>query len=399
MIRSQVILLKPNKDQKRLFLGSAGLSRFAWNWALGLSQRYYRMFKKSLSSFTLAKHWNKVKHRRFSWFKEYSKYVPEASFANLEKAMKATFARLKKKKKGGFPRFKKRGVNDSFQVVPSNQFPLTRYGNKFRIPKIGKVRFQGKLRWPEGKQLTGRVKLRAGKWYLTLTYDLPNPSKLPEGRPSCGIDLGCKTFATVVSNGQLVQAVEPPKPYSKAKRRLRRLQRVVSRRVKGGSNRRKAVLRVAIAHKRVSDIRHDFLHQLTSRLTKQFGSIGLEDLSVSGMARGWLAGTIHDLGFYEFRRQIDYKSQSTGTTVVYAHRFYPSSKTCSSCGAINHSLKLVDRSWTCSCGAFHDRDVNAAINLEKIPQDLGKSTPTESEGSFTRKGKGVTRRSRNATCS
>jgi putative transposase len=199
--------------------------------------------------------------------------------------MKSTFARLKKGQKAGFPKFKKRGVNDSFQVVPSAHFPIKRNGQRFRIPKVGKVKFHGNLRWPEGQQVNGRVKLKAGRWYLTLAYELPDPQKLPSGRPSCGVDLGCKAFATVASGGQLVQSVAPPKPYAKAKRRLKRFQRVISRRTKGGANRRKAVLRVAKAHKRITDIRQDFLHQLTSRLVKQFGSIGIENLNVSGMGK------------------------------------------------------------------------------------------------------------------
>jgi putative transposase len=336
---------------------------------------------KRLTAYSLGKRWNTVKDRHFPWVREYSKYIPEESFRKVDLAYRAAFARLRRGQPAGFPKFHKKGVNESFQVVPSSHFPLTLNRNKFRIPRVGFVRTETTVRWPEGKQVYGRVKKRAGRWWLILSHHLPDPPKLPEGRPACGVDVGCTTFATVASEG-VVEEVAPPKPYAKARRRLRRAHRRVSRKVKGSANRKKAVLRLAKAHERVANIRDNFLHQLTSRLVKRFGVIVLEDLSVKGLAGGMLAKTVHDMGWGEFRRQVEYKAETVGTKVVFADRFYPSSKTCSACGQVKAKLGLSEREWTCmGCGTSHDRDHNAAKNLEKLGRDTPEVTPAESGGS------------------
>lgn len=403
MFRSQLLLLSPTKEQARQFAGAAGLSRFAWNWALALSQRYYRVFGKRpgykrLSPAVLRKHWNKIKGRRFPWVLEFSKLIAEESFRQLDRAYRLTFSKLARGQKAGFPTFRKKGVDESFQVVPCGNFPIRRSVQRFNFPRIGMVKCHTPIRWPSGSQVRGRVKLKAGRWWLILSYELPDPKPEPHTGPACGIDLGCTTFATVASQGVIVEEIAPLKPYTKSKRKLKRLQRSVSRKKKGGVNRRKARRRIARHHERVANVRANFLHQFTSRLVKQYGVIVLEDLSVNGLAAGRLAGTIRDMGFSEFRRQVEYKAEVTGTKVVLADRFYPSSKTCSSCGLVKTKLGLKERVWTCErCGVTHDRDHNAAINLEKLPQGMGKVTPTETGGSSpSRKTKrGAGRRSRN----
>lgn len=409
MIRAQRILLKPTAEQRKLFAGAAGLSRFAWNWALALRKRHYAMFGKRKdyrrpSAFALMKHWNKIKDRRFPWVRGYSKYIAEESFKNLHQAYQTFFSGLKKGQRSGLPKFHQKGANESFQVVPCSHKPMTRKADRFNIPRIGFVKCQTELRWPNAKQVNGRIKLKAGRWWLTLSYDLPDLPKLPPDRPPCGIDLGCKTFATVSSHQEIVAEVAPPKPYAKTKRRLRRLQKVVSRRKKGSANRKKAILRLARQHERVANIRDNFLHQFTSRLVKRYGTIVLEDLSVKGLMAGMLAGTISDLGFGELRRQVEYKAEAVGTKVILAPRFYPSSKCCHECGEINETLTLKTREWTCpGCHTTHDRDHNAAFNLEslhnQLPASSGKVTPAETgSSSSTRKGRGgAGRRSRNVT--
>lgn len=404
MRRSQRILIQPTQDQERLFAGSCGLSRFAWNWALALCQRHYRMFGKKTghkrpSAYTLMRHWNKVKDRRFPWVREYSKLIPEECFKKLDLAFQDAFARMKAGQLAGFPRFRRKGVHESFQVVPSGDRPMARVAKRFRIPRVGLVKCQTILRWPNGKHVYGRVKYKAGRWWLTLTYEFPDPKPGPHTGPSCGIDLGCTTFATVASDGKIVDELAPPKPYAKANRRLKRLQRIASRKMKGGKNRRKAVMRLARQHERVANTRVNFLHQFTSRLVKRYGVIVLENLSVKGMMAGMLAGTIRDMGFGQFRRQMEYKAEVTGSQVVLADRFYPSSKTCSHCGKVKAKLSLSERTWTCEgCGTIHNRDHNAAVNLEKLGQGLPESTPAEtggaSKGSNARRGAG--RGSRNA---
>lgn len=402
MTRSQRLLLSPTTAQRKLLAGAAGLSRFAWNWAVGLCQRHYEWYGrlpgyKRLTGYDLQRRWNRVKDRHFPWVRRYSKLIPEESFRKVEQAYRAAFARLKAGGKPGFPRFHRKGVNDGFQVVPSRHDPMRRDGRRFNFPRIGLVKCQTRLRWPDAAQVYGRVRLRAGRWWLTLSYDLPGAAGLPRGRPACGIDLGCAMFATVASEGVIVDEVRPPKPYAKAKRRLKRMQRVVSRRARGSANRKRAIRRLARAHERVANVRGDFLHQFSSRIVRRFGVVVLEDLSVKGLAGGMLAGTIHDLGFGEFRRQVEYKAEAVGTRVVLADRFYPSSKTCSSCGRVKTKLELGERTWTCECGVTHDRDHNAAMNLEKLGRGTPEVTPVESGGACSRRrGAGATRRSRNA---
>lgn len=175
------------------------------------------------------------------------------------------------------------------------------------------------------------------------------------------MDLGVKTLATF-SNGETVVGSKPMKMLLV---RLKRLSRSLSRKKKGSANWHKAKSKIAKLHARISNIRKDTLHQLTSDLTRRFETICIEDLNVSGMLKNRkLSRHIADMGFYDFRRQLDYKSSKMrGNQVVIADRFFPSSKTCSACGTVKQDLTLKDRVFECQCGYKQDRDLNAAINL------------------------------------
>lgn len=374
MLRGQRFRLYPTQAQATYFARACGVTRFSYNWGLALRQRYYRLFKKSLSSARLQKHWNKVKACRFPWAAEVTKHAHEQAFRALDAAYVAFFAGRSK-----FPRFKRKGVNDSFCAGRGQRRCFRFDGNLLVLPKVGAIRFRNALRWPTATPKQVRVCRRADQWFATVLFDIPAPPKLPAGRPTCGIDLGCTTFATVSSQGVITDEVKPPKPYAKAKRRLRRLGRAVSRKAKGGANRKKAVVRLARQHMRVANVRRDFLHQLTTRLVRRFGVIVLEDLNVRGMVKNrTLAGTISDLGWSEFRRQVTYKAAAAGTRVVFADRFFPSSKRCSACGYVFKSLVMSCRQWACdACGADHDRDHNAAKNLEQLGRGTPEVTPAE----------------------
>lgn len=387
--------------------GSCGLSRFAWNWAVAICQRHYRIFgKKSgyrrITGYTLSNHWNKVKSRRFQWVSNYYSRIPRASFHLLEEAYKSAFARLKKGKTPGFPKFHKKGSKDSFQVLESSSDPAIKFrGNKVKIPKLGWVKFRGYLRWPNSKQLVARIVKRCDRWYLSLTFNITTISPIDCERPKCGVDLGCSKFATIASDGK-VETIPSLKSYAKAKRKIQRLSRVSSRRFRKGQiqskRHKKAKKRLYRLYERTANQRKNFLHQTTSKLTKTYGMIVLEDLNVAGMARGFLSGTILDMGFGEFRRQIEYKSEATGTKVIFADRFFPSSKTCCECGLVRESLSLSERTLTCPCGCVIDRDENAARNLEKLGRGSPEVTHGESGSSLpSRKTKqGAARRTVNA---
>lgn len=186
-----------------------------------------------------------------------------------------------------------------------------------------------------------------------------------------GVDLGVSALATL-STGE--PPIPGPKPHKALLNRLRRLSRSLSRKQKGSANRRKAKARLARLHARIANIRSDALHKLTSDLTRRFRTIIIEDLNVKDMVRNrHLARAVSDMGFFEFRRQLEYKAAMRGGQVVVADRFFASSKTCSACGHRLESLPLSACKWQCpACGTSHDRDVNAAINLLRY----GLATPS-----------------------
>jgi putative transposase len=213
------------------------------------------------------------------------------------------------------------------------------------------------------------VKESAGRWWVSFQLeidrtDINERRALSSDAPACGIDVGVKTFATIVDDDGTVAEIFAPKPLKAALRKLRKAGKAVSRKKLGSSNRTKAVKRLAKVHLEVANRRADFLHKTTTKLARSKRAIAVETLNVTGMvANRRLARAISDLGFGEFFRQLEYKSQWYGSSVWAADRWFPSSKLCGGCGAINRDLTLADRVWTCGCGLEHDRDVNAARNL------------------------------------
>jgi putative transposase len=206
----------------------------------------------------------------------------------------------------------------------------------------------------------------ADKWFVSITVEMPEKliKAANDNQVAVGIDLGITHFAKL-STGE---EVEGPKPHKTLLNRLRRLSRSLSRKKKGSNNRHKAKLKLSRLHCRIANIRRDAIHQLTTKLTENFSHIGIENLNVKGMMKNCrLSRSIADMSFHEFRRQMEYKVQIRGKTLVIADRWFASSKLCSNCDYKHESLTLSDREWTCPrCGMCHDRDLNAAKNLEKM---------------------------------
>jgi len=261
-----------------------------------------------------------------------------------------------------YPQFRKKGVHDRFTLT-NDQFDID--GCRIRIPNLGWVRMRETLRFT-GKILSATISRVADRWFVSIVVDTEDLSHLPktENQGAVGVDLGVSSLATL-STGE---SIPGPKPHKALLGRLRRLSRSLSRKAKGSANRRKAKAKLAKLHARIANIRSDALHKLTSDLTRRFHTIGIENLSVRGMVRNrHLARSIADMGFFEFRRQLEYKAAMRGGQIVVADRFYASSKTCSACGKKLDELPLSVREWACpSCGVVHDRDVNAAINLKNM---------------------------------
>ncbi len=226
------------------------------------------------------------------------------------------------------------------------------------------VRFTGKL-----KRVT--VSREADRWFASIMVETDDIKSVVQPLAAVGIDLGVTTLATLSSG----EAIPGPKAHKALLQRLRRTSRALSRKRKGSSNRRKVRAKLARLHARIANIRRDATHKATTMLAKTYRRIGIEDLNVRGMASNRrLARSIMDGGFFEFRRQLEYKARFYGATVVVADRWVPSSKTCSCCGSVKAELALSQRLFHCDeCGDEAGRDYNAARNLEKLAASLAVS--------------------------
>jgi putative transposase len=349
---SHKIRLVPNKSQEDYFRKACGTARFTYNWALAGWQRLYEAGEKP-SAFALKKQFNSIKREAFPWTYEVTKSAPEQAFADLNRAFQNFFSKMAK-----YPKFKKKNrAKDSFYLA-NDQFALS--GKKVRIPKLGWVRMREELRF-EGKILAARVSRTADQWHISVQVKTLRPIPTPKNQGCVGIDLGIKTFA-MLSNGRALHA---PKPIVTLQKKLKRLSKKHSHKQLGSNNRKKSTMKLAKLHNRISCIRKDFLHKLSSAIAKDVEVVVIEDLNTSGMMRNHkLAKHISDASFSEFRRQLMYKKDLYGGKLVTADRFFPSSKTCSICGCIKADLTLADRTYEClSCGSKLDRDFNASLNL------------------------------------
>lgn len=362
MLIAHRIALDPNNAQATYLARASGTARFAYNWALAEWKRQYEAWKadNSLpkpSQAALRRQLNAVKREQFPWMLEVTKNAPQMAIIQLGQAFQNFFAG-----RARYPQFRKKGVHDRFTLT-NDQFDID--GSRIRIPNLGWVRMRETLRFA-GKIMSATVSRVADRWFVSIAVDTPDRSHLPqaENQGTVGVDLGVSALATL-STGETIPG---PKPHKALLGRLRRLSRSLSRKVKGSANRRKAKAKLARLHASIAAVRSDALHKLTTDLTRRFHTIGIEDLNVLGMLRNRrLARSIADMGFFEFRRQLEYKAAMRGGQVVVADRFYVSSKTCSACGEKLDELPLSVREWVCpSCAVIHDRDVNAAINLKNM---------------------------------
>ncbi|CAN7597786.1 RNA-guided endonuclease InsQ/TnpB family protein [Massilia sp. LjRoot122] len=355
------IRLDPNKLQATYLGRAAGTARFAYNWALAEWQRQYEACKVDPSlpkpnEAALRRQLNAVKRQQFPWMLEVTKNAPQMAIMQLGEAFKNFFAR-----RARYPRFRRKGQHDRI-TLSNDQFQVE--GRRLRVPKLGWVRMREALRFT-GRIVSATVSRIADHWYASITVDTPDlPLPPAENQGAVGVDLGVSSLATL-STGETIAG---PKALRSLLGRLRRLSRSLSRKVKNSRNRHKAKMRLARLHARIASVRREGLHQLTTSITRRFHTIGIENLHVKGMlANRRLSRAIADMGFYEFRRQLEYKAVWRGAQVVVADRWYPSSKLCCSCAHRLDTLGLDVRHWTCpGCGAKHDRDVNAAINLKDM---------------------------------
>ena len=354
------IQLRPTVKQAQYFSQACGTARFTWNWALAEWNRQYAAGLKPKAA-NLKRQFNAIKYEQFPWLKDIHRDAHAQPFAQIAAAWGNFFEGRAER-----PKFKKKGkCRDSFYVA-NDKFRINEKG--INLPIIGEVKGREHLRF-NGEVQGAIVSREADRWFISVTVETGEPdSGIPPEAP-VGVDLGISVFAKL-STGEDVFA---PRPLKKAQARLRRLNRRLARTRRASKNHKKAAMRLARQHRRVRNIRQDFLHKFTTTLAENHSEICIEDLNVSGMAKNHsLALHIHDAAWGETRRQLEYKTILYGSKLTVRDRFYPSSKLCSACGWKNEWLLLSDRVWTClNCSVINDRDYNAAINLIRtVPQAI-----------------------------
>ena len=362
MLIAHKIALEPNNAQATYLARACGIARFAYNWGLAEWTRQYQAHKADPSlpapnEGAIGRKLNAIKRQEFPWMLSVTKNAPQMAIRQLGTAFKNFFA-----KRARFPVFRKKGGRDRFSIT-NDKFQID--GVRIRISGLGWVKMREAVRFT-GKAMSATVTRTADRWYVSIVMQVSDMSHLPpaENQGAVGVDFGLTAFATL-STGEVITG---PKAYKGLLSKLKRLSRSLCRKQKGSANRLKAKTKAARLHARIANIRKNTQHTFTSRLTRRFDTIGIEDLHVKGMMQNHsLAGAIADMGWFETARQIDYKAAMRGGVVHVANRWYPSSKTCSSCKVVCAAMPLSLRSWTCAnCGDMHDRDVNAAINLRNL---------------------------------
>lgn len=348
--------LSPTDEQRKSLAQQGGNCRWLWNHFLEINQAEYAKNKKFIFSHQLITSLPTLK-KEHEWLGESFSQSLQQVARHFDRALKDAF-----KKSKGFPTTKKKSLlRDSFTVP--QKFRVER--NYVFIPKVGEVP------WVKHRAIKGKVKhltvtQDGEQWYCSVCVELKVRNKTSDIKQDgiVGIDVGLKTYATL-SDGT---TIENPKTLKKYQKRLNRAQRRLSKRVKGSKSREKQRLVVAKLHRKVRSVRSDFQHKTTSNMITKCGGFVMEDLNIKGMVKNHcLARSISDAGWYEFKRQLRYKSEWAGLPFMEIGRFEASSKTCCSCGWKDKDQTLADREFECKqCGISLDRDYNAAINIRNI---------------------------------
>ena len=339
----------PTEEQKILINKTFGSCRFVYNKALEKQIERHTGEKKFIGKYEMCRWITEIK-QVYDWLYDVDSRALQLSAAYLESAYKKFF------KGAGFPKFKNKHGKQSYTTDSAIRIKP----HYVRVPKIGLIRTYERL----DENITPNsitISIQASLYFISIQYNDGKEPAESNGNTPVGIDLGIKDLA-VISDSTVIPN---PKHINKHEEKIKKLQRKLSQQKRSSSRYKITKQKLARAFLKVSDSRQDYLHKATTMITKSYGYIAIENLNVSGMVKNHkLAKAISDCGFYEFRRQLEYKAVWYGSKIAVIGMFEPSSKTCSNCGWIKKDLTLVHRVWTCeSCNAIHDRDINAAKNI------------------------------------
>ena len=354
MNKSFKVRIYPTKEQQVLLEKTFGASRFVYNHFLKLKHCLYQEFKIKITYNHTSKMLTELKRQK-QWLRVPDKWALQNALKDLDNAYTKFY------NGSGYPKFKRKDDKNSYRT----NYRIKIDNSFISIPKVGLLRYKDSYKLEECNILKiyniTISKTSSGKYFASISADVYIPC-FERTNQNIGIDLGLKDFA-IFSSGI---KIKNPRILKHLEDRHRRLAKSLSRKVKGSANYQKAKLKLARFHEKISNIRKDFLHKLSTRLVRQYDIICIETLSVKNMMKNHrLAKSFQDVAQSEFIRQLEYKAKWYGKTISKVGTFYPSSQLCSNCGYKNSDVKnLSIRGWSCpKCGVYHDRDVNSAINI------------------------------------
>lgn len=369
MLRAIKVRLYPNKEQEQALNKTLGCYRFIYNHMLALKQEAYKRDKTNLGLCELSKyfHGKLLKDEQYAWLKEEHTNVMKQAIRQMLSAYNNFFKQHK-----GFPKFKSKKDKQS-ALFPINAISKrntfeTRHISlttplkniKFRCSDLYFNRLQ---KYNKNIRSATLSKSKSGKYFLSILVEMEDTElkKFEHTDKQVGIDLGVKDFV-ITSDGEVF---ENKHFLRKEEKKMNRLQRQLSRKVKGSNNSEKQRVKIAKLFERIANKKEAYIHYVVNELLSSYDSIFMEDLNVQGLLMNHkLSKAISEVGFYKFKEILTTKSLANGKKVILVDRFYPSSKTCSVCGYKKEDLTLNDRYWVCpQCGTKHNRDINAAVNI------------------------------------